>query len=198
MENNELKINTSEFVKSLTALNDKPELLLKEFAFIGRSNVGKSTLINSLLNRKNLAKTSSKPGKTQLINYFLINQEFYFVDLPGYGFANVPLEVKNKWEKFIEAYLSRSDELRCLFLLLDSRHVIKESDVAMIEWLEHREKIYRLVFTKTDKIKQKEFYKNIRVSEEKYQMSFRNLFIPFSAKTGAGKDLLLKEIKSFL
>ena len=198
MENNELKIKTSEFVKSLTSLKDKPELLLNEFAFIGRSNVGKSTLINSLLDRKNLAKTSSKPGKTQLINYFLINQEFYFVDLPGYGFANVPLEVKNKWEKFIEVYLSRSDELRCLFLLLDSRHIIKESDVAMIEWLEHREKIYRLVFTKTDKIKQKEFYKNIRASEEKYQMSFQNLFIPFSAKTGAGKDLLLKEIRSFL
>jgi GTP-binding protein len=193
-----VKIKNSAFVKSLTKLRDKPLPALPEFAFIGRSNVGKSSLINSLLQRKNLAKTSVKPGKTQLINYFIVNGSFYFVDLPGYGFANVPVSLKKKWEKFIEAYLSGSGELRCLFLLIDSRYPLKESDYAMIEWLEFYRKNYQIIFTKTDKISQKEFYKNVRDGEKKFALSFNNLFISYSAKTGRGREAVLKVIEENL
>jgi GTP-binding protein len=193
-----VKIKHSEFVKSLTELKDKPELRLPEFAFIGRSNVGKSTLINSLLQRKNLAKTSVKPGKTQLINYFIVNSELYFVDLPGYGFAKVPLPLKKKWEKFIETYLSKSEDLKCLFLLIDGRHPLKDNDYAMIEWLEYNRMPYQIVFTKTDKVSQKEFYKNVKAGEEKFNLRFNNLFIPYSAKTGKGREAVLGVIEKYL
>lgn len=189
-----LKILSSEFIKSATTLQDRPERLLDEFAFIGRSNVGKSSLINSLLERKNLAKTSSTPGKTRLINYFLINDNFYFVDLPGYGFAKVSKSVKEEWQKYIEAYILDNDQLKCLFFLMDARHGIKNNDYEMLAWLEHHQLVYRIIFTKTDKIKQANFYRNIRDSEKKYNVKLSNLFYPYSIKKSHGRDRILQEI----
>ena len=191
-------IKSSEFVKSIKSLKHRPERLLPEFAFVGRSNVGKSSLINSLLQRKKLAKTSSTPGKTQLVNYFLVNDEFYFVDLPGYGFAKVSKKIKEEWQKYIEAYIVDNDQLKCLFLLMDGRHGIKQNDYEMLSWLEHHNFIYRIVFTKTDKLSRKKFYVVVRETEKKYNVSLNNLFYPYSSVSGQGRETLLNEIESFL
>ena len=132
-----MEINKSEFVKSAVMEKDYPKFNnIVEFSFIGRSNVGKSSLINSLTKRKNLARTSKTPGRTQLINYFLINNAIHFVDLPGYGFAKVPDSVKKNWGKTIESYLM-SDREKVVFLLLDLRRIPTGEDMEMLKWLEH-------------------------------------------------------------
>jgi GTP-binding protein len=143
----------SSFVKSIVSLDQAPELKYDEIAFVGRSNVGKSSLLNALLGRKNLAKTSSTPGKTQLINYFLVNNERYFVDLPGYGFAKVAKKELKKWQKMIEGYLLKSEPLKLIVLLIDSRHTLMASDQQMIDWLDLNEMPYMVVLTKADKLK---------------------------------------------
>jgi GTP-binding protein len=193
-----LEISSSVFVKSITQLSQKPELQLPEFAFIGRSNVGKSTLINALCNRKNLARISNTPGKTRLINYFMANDALYLVDLPGYGFAKVPHSEQEAWRKMITAYLADSAELKCLFLLMDGRHGIKENDYEMLQWLEHHQKIYRVIFTKTDKLNQRDFLAAIKKSEKKFNVSLQNLYLPFSGKTKKGRERILSEIESLL
>jgi GTP-binding protein len=193
-----LEISSSVFVKSITQLSQKPELQLPEFAFIGRSNVGKSTLINALCNRKNLARISNTPGKTRLINYFMANDALYLVDLPGYGFAKVPHSEQEAWRKMITAYLADSVELKCLFLLMDGRHGIKENDYEMLQWLEHHQKIYRVIFTKTDKLNQRDFLAAIKKSEKKFNVSLQNLYLPFSGKTKKGRERILSEIESLL
>ena len=198
MNNDPLTIKSSEFIKSIKSLKYRPEPLLAEFAFVGRSNVGKSSLINSLLQRKKLAKISSTPGKTQLVNYFLINNEFYFVDLPGYGFAKVSKKIKDEWQKYIEAYIVNNDQLKCLFLLMDARHGIKDNDFEMLSWLEHRELAYRIIFTKIDKLNRKKFYEIIRKSEKKYNVQLNNLFYPYSSTKVSGREEILKEINSFI
>jgi GTP-binding protein len=143
----------SSFVKSIVSLDQAPELKYDEIAFVGRSNVGKSSLLNALLGRKNLAKTSSTPGKTQLINYFLVDNERYFVDLPGYGFAKVAKKELKKWQKMIEGYLLKSEPLKLIVLLIDSRHTLMASDQQMIDWLDLNEMPYMVVLTKADKLK---------------------------------------------
>jgi GTP-binding protein len=193
-----LEISSSVFVKSITQLSQKPELQLPEFAFIGRSNVGKSTLINALCNRKNLARISNTPGKTRLINYFMANDALYLVDLPGYGFAKVPHSEQEAWRKMITAYLADSAELKCLFLLMDGRHGIKENDYEMLQWLEHHQKIYRVIFTKTDKLNQRDFLAAIKKSEKKFNVSLQNLYLPFSGKTKKGRERILSEIEQLL
>jgi GTP-binding protein len=193
-----LEISSSVFVKSITQHSQKPELQLPEFAFIGRSNVGKSTLINALCNRKNLARISNTPGKTRLINYFMANDALYLVDLPGYGFAKVPHSEQEAWRKMITAYLADSAELKCLFLLMDGRHGIKENDYEMLQWLEHHQKIYRVIFTKTDKLNQRDFLAAIKKSEKKFNVSLQNLYLPFSGKTKKGRERILFEIEQLL
>ena len=148
-----MHITSSIFVKSLThaknAPSDKPS-----FAMIGRSNVGKSSLINRLLNRKNLARTSAMPGKTQLINYFLVNDTWYLVDLPGYGWAKVSKAHRTQWEKMMKAYLSQA-QLTTIFVLLDSRHPLQAIDLTFLEWIIQAKRSYALVLTKADKCKKK-------------------------------------------
>jgi len=144
-------IKEASFVSSNTTVDKCPETTLPEYAFIGRSNVGKSSLINMLTGRSKLAKTSSFPGKTQLINHFIINNNWYLVDLPGYGWAKVSKESREKWLKMIRAYLQNRQNLACVFLLIDSRHEPQQSDLDFIQLLGSMGVPFVLVFTKTDK-----------------------------------------------
>jgi len=149
-------IKSADFLKSVVNMSGLPAAEYQEFAFIGRSNVGKSSLMNMLLARKNLVKTSKKPGKTAALNYFLINKEFYFVDLPGYGFARKSQTEQISWRNTIERYLETREVLKNIFILIDSRHGFQKNDEAMIEFLEYYNLPYSTVFTKTDKLKKSE------------------------------------------
>ena len=154
-----MEIHKSEFIKSAVVEKDYPDFNnIVEFSFIGRSNVGKSSLINSLTKRKNLARTSKTPGRTQLINYFLINEKVHFVDLPGYGFAKVPDAVKRNWGRTIESYLVSNRE-KVVFLLLDLRRIPSNEDMEMLKWLEHFGIEYYIIFTKSDKLSNNEKFK---------------------------------------
>ena len=148
-----MKINSAEFILSASTTRQFPAATLPEIAFAGRSNVGKSTLINSLLNRKKLVKTSATPGKTQLINFFKINDQFYFVDLPGYGYAKVPESVRRKWQNLVEAYLSERETLRNVVLIIDCRHKPTLQDRQLLEWLEYYQRPSLIVASKIDKLK---------------------------------------------
>lgn len=144
-------IKSAEFVCSNTQVDKLPDPILPEYAFIGRSNVGKSSLINALTNKKGLAKTSQKPGKTQLINHFIINDIWYLVDLPGYGYAQTSKKNREDWGKFIRKYLLSRDNLQCVFVLIDSRHEPQKIDLDFCAWLGERGVPFMLVFTKADK-----------------------------------------------
>lgn len=144
-------IKSAEFICSNTRTDRLPPPLLPEFAFIGRSNVGKSSLINMLVQHKGLAKTSQTPGKTQLINHFLINQSWYLVDLPGYGYARTSRSNRSNWEKFIRYYLTHRENLQCVFVLVDSRHEPQASDLDFCKWLGQNGLPFVLIFTKADK-----------------------------------------------
>jgi len=144
-------IKSAEFVCSNTDVRQLPAPQLPEYAFIGRSNVGKSSLINAMTRRKGLAKTSQKPGKTQLINHFIMNEDWYLVDLPGYGFAQTSKKNRSEWEKFIRAYLTKRENLQCIFVLIDSRHEPQKIDVDFCCWLGEQGLPFLLVFTKADK-----------------------------------------------
>jgi len=147
-----MQIKKAEFIKSITQLKDSPKNPIPEFAFIGRSNVGKSSLINMLVKRKQLAKTSGKPGKTQTINFFLINEAWHLVDLPGYGWAKVSKEKKLEWIGFVNNYLMKRENLYCLFILIDIRLDPQAIDLEFINWAGERKIPFALVFTKMDKI----------------------------------------------
>lgn len=142
----------AEFVKSITDVRQKPAELLPEIAFAGRSNVGKSSLLNAILNRKKLVKTSSTPGKTQLINYFEIDKKYFFVDLPGYGYARTPKKISAAWQKMLENYILKSKELKLVCLLVDARHSLQASDLQMSDWLNFNNIPYLVVLTKADKL----------------------------------------------
>ncbi len=145
-------IKDARFVKSSQNLEQCPEANYPEYAFIGRSNVGKSSLINMLANDKKLAKTSSTPGKTQLINHFLIDQTWYLVDLPGYGWAQVGQKMREEWEKHINNYLIGRETLQCIFVLIDIRHEPQKNDLQMMEWLAKNGLPFAIIFTKSDKL----------------------------------------------
>lgn len=165
-----------------------PQNMLPEIAFAGKSNVGKSSLINGLLNRKALARTSASPGKTQTINFYNINQMLYFVDLPGYGYAKVSQEIRNKWGKMIEKYLHTSKQLRVVFLLVDIRHAPGENDVTMYNWIVANGYEPVIIATKLDKIKRSQIDKNLKVIREKLGVSKQTKIIPFSAVSKQGKE----------
>jgi len=188
-----MEIKKSDFVKSAVYEKDYPEVLDNvEFAFVGRSNVGKSSLINSLTNRNKLAKTSKTPGRTQLINYFLINGDTYFVDLPGYGFAKVPKAVKDNWGNIITSYLS-SERKKMVFVLLDIRRIPSGEDMDMLKWLDHYEVPYTIIFTKVDKLSNNEKFKQLK--EIKKKLVFDNEDVLFySSLKGTGK----KEVLEFI
>jgi len=165
-----------------------PENDLPEIAFAGKSNVGKSSLINGLMNRKSLARTSSQPGKTQTINYYNINKELYFVDLPGYGFANVSVEVKAKWGKMIEKYLKESKMLREVFLLIDIRHKPGANDIQMYDWIVANGYKPIIIATKLDKINRSQVQKQIKLIKDALQVEKGTIVFPYSAQTKQGRE----------
>ncbi len=194
-----MSIKKSDFIKSAISESDYPEIKGIEFSFIGRSNVGKSSLINSLTGRKNLARTSKTPGRTQLINYFIINDENYFVDLPGYGFAKVPESIKKNWGKTIETYLV-SPRDKIVFLLLDLRRIPSQEDMNMLKWLEHYDAEYYIVFTKSDKLSSNEKFKQLKEIRKKLVFNNEDVFF-YSALKGTGKeeltDFIFKRIERY-
>ncbi len=179
----EVNLETVCGVKSALPKNTKPEV-----AFAGKSNVGKSSLINALLNRNSLARTSSHPGKTQTINFYNINRELYLVDLPGYGFANAPETEKAKWGRMIENYLQKSSMLRAVFLLIDIRHEPGENDRMMYEWICANGYDPIILATKADKIKRSQLMKQQKLIRESLKVSPDTRLIPFSAQTKQGRE----------
>lgn len=165
-----------------------PENTLPEFAFAGKSNVGKSSLINVLMNRKSLARTSAAPGKTQTINFYNVNEEIYLVDLPGYGYARASEEIKAKWGKMIEDYLHQSQEIRCVFLLIDIRHEPSNNDKIMYQWILDHGYEPVIIATKLDKIKRSQIQKQLKLIRQGLQVVPGTQIIPFSAQTKQGRE----------
>jgi GTP-binding protein len=193
-----MKILTAEFVSSVADVKKCPPPNLNEFAFIGRSNVGKSSLINMLTNRKGLAKTSAKPGKTQTINHFIINDQWYLVDLPGYGYASVSKSLKAGFGRIIDDYVLKRENLDCLFILLDARLEPQKNDLSFMTWSGSAQVPIALVFTKTDKLSTNALTKNIKHYESVLLQSWTELppiFIT-SSTTQRGKEELLNFIET--
>ncbi|HJB06307.1 MAG TPA: ribosome biogenesis GTP-binding protein YihA/YsxC [Candidatus Enterocloster faecavium] len=175
-----------------------PENELPEFAFAGKSNVGKSSLINALMNRKAYARTSSQPGKTQTINFYNINNAFYYVDLPGYGYAKVSLEAKEKWGKMIERYLRRSQMLKMVFLLVDIRHDPSANDKSMYDWIVYNGYHPVIIATKLDKINRSQVAKQTKAIRQGLGMAQEDILIPFSAETKQGREEIWKLLEEQL
>lgn len=190
-------VKEAEFIISSTDVAKCPKTVLPEYAFIGRSNVGKSSMINMITGNGSLAKVSGKPGKTRLINHFLINKEWYLVDLPGYGYAHASKTDRDKWEKFIRKYLSSRKNLYCIFLLIDSRVEPQKNDLSFMEWLGEYQIPFVLVFTKTDKLNKLEFESFRSNYSEKLLESWEELPTMFvtSSQTGLGKEEILDFIE---
>ena len=199
-----MKILSAEFIKSATAPAHYPEGVFPEVAFVGRSNVGKSSLINTLVHRKNLAKTSNTPGRTQLINFFLINQRYAFVDLPGFGFARVPEAVRRNWGPMVETYLRERPSLRLVILIMDIRRDPAADDLNFLQWLNLYHIPVLQVLTKIDKLSKNQVQHRVRqigkmLTEVVDCKSVTGLEMPpilFSAKTGEGKDALWSAIEA--
>ncbi len=179
----EVNLETVCGITSKLPINTEPEI-----AFAGKSNVGKSSLINALINRKALARTSSQPGKTQTINFYHVNQTFYYVDLPGYGYAKVAKTEKEKWGKMIEQYLKKSKQLKAVFLLVDIRHAPSENDRIMYQWILENGFHPIVIATKLDKIKRSQMAKQIALIREGLQVESDTVLIPFSAETKQGRE----------
>ncbi len=175
-----------------------PENTFPEVAFAGKSNVGKSSLINGLLNRKSLARTSSQPGKTQTINFYKVNGDLYLVDLPGYGYAKVSNEIKAKWGRMIENYLHGSKQLKAVFLLVDIRHEPSANDKDMYQWIVAQGYEPVIIATKLDKIKRSQVQKQIKILKEGLKLLPGTQLIPFSAETKQGRDEIWDVICSFV
>ena len=195
-----VKIKSATFIISNTDIQKCPQDGLSEFAFIGRSNVGKSSLINLLTGVKNLAKTSGTPGKTRLINHFLINEQWYLVDLPGYGYAKASRKMRGRWEKFIANYLTQRHTLMNLFVLIDCRHKPQTIDLEFLIWCAEKGLPFSIVFTKTDKLSKGALAANVVLYKQtilKYWESLPPLFYT-SSESGNGKEFLLEYIDNIL
>jgi GTP-binding protein len=191
------KITSAEFVTSAPSLKEAPPWSLPEIVMVGRSNVGKSSLINTLVNRKGLAKTSNTPGKTRLMNFYKINERFAFVDLPGYGYARVSKTMQAQWKKQLTSYMEKRKNLVLVIQLIDSRHGPQESDEQMLAWLNQQNLPVVLVMTKGDKISRTELAKQEQAAVKKLGISPDNI-LTFSAQTGYGKDALLSCLGHYL
>ncbi len=192
-----MKITSANFVISNSDVSKCPANHLPEYAFIGRSNVGKSSLINMLTNRKNLAKTSGRPGKTQLINHFIINNNWYLVDLPGYGYARVSKSAKRVFQKFITKYFEQRSQLVSAFVLIDIRHEPQKVDMEFMQWMGENQVPFSIIFTKADKLKPAAIERNVahyqaKMLEDVWE-EMPNYFIT-SSSSGIGKDELLNYI----
>ena len=180
-----MKVTSAEFIKSAFEETDWPRDPKPEIAFLGRSNVGKSSLMNSLLGVRGLARTSSTPGRTQAVNFFLINSKFRFVDLPGYGYARAPRDVKEKWNAAATDYLAKRDQLVLSIHIVDSRHEPTKQDLQLHEWLEHHQKPHIIVATKSDKLSSNELRRNV----ERAKRFFENdRIVVYSAVSKRGHD----------
>ena len=188
-----MNIKSAEFVTSAVKTAQYPAPNLPEIAFAGRSNVGKSSLINSLLGRKNLVKTSSRPGRTQTINFFLINDSFYFVDLPGYGYAKVPMSVRKNWGPMVEEYIKTRRALCAVVVILDIRRKPNQADHDLLAWLTHHNIGQIVVLTKADKLKRNKQAQQRTMIAEDLSKDFSS-FILFSATSGLGRQGLWKTI----
>jgi GTP-binding protein len=192
-----MKITSAEFVKSAVWPPQYPEAVMPEIAFAGRSNVGKSSLINTLVGRKNLAKTSNTPGRTQLINFFTINEKVSFVDLPGYGFAKVSQSVKKDWGDMIEAYLKERPNLALVIFILDIRRTPSADDISLRDWLDSYRLPYLYILTKADKLSNNQAAAQRRAIEKELDVSAEKTIL-FSAKTQKGKDIIWKALDDHL
>jgi len=182
-----------EFVISAHTLSQLPQDGKPEFAFAGRSNVGKSSLLNTLFQRKGLVKVSATPGKTQGLNYFLVDGRCYFVDLPGYGYAKVSKGLKGEWDKLISLYLEKRSQIRCVVIVIDLRHAAKPLDQELIQWLKLRNVPFLLVYTKADKLSGNQRVKNAAILDAGHGVS-KNDRIIFSSMTKLGRDELLERL----
>ena len=187
-----MKIISAEFMISAVSDKQYPRGDLPEIAFVGRSNVGKSSLINSMLNRKKLVKTSATPGKTQMINFFDVNHEFVCADLPGYGFAKVPEAVQNKWQALVEQYLTTRENLKTVVLIVDIRRKPTDLDLHMQEWLEEYNVDYILVATKADKLSQAEQSKQLKQIRQAFLKESNQELVAYSSKNQRGRKELWK------
>jgi GTP-binding protein len=190
-------VKTAEFVTSAVKPEHYPPPDFPEIAFAGRSNVGKSSLINKLVNRKRLVKTSNTPGRTQLINFFRINGRVSFVDLPGYGYARVPRAVKAQWGPMIETYLASRATLQGVLLLVDIRRVPGQEELNLTHWLDYHQRPYRIVVTKADKLSRNKQVRPLRVIAERFACRRQDLLL-FSAKTGLGLEPLWRTLDEMI
>jgi len=188
-----MKITSTEFLKSSFQVSDWPSGALPEIAFMGRSNVGKSSLINSLLSVRGLARTSSTPGRTQSLNFFLINERFRFVDLPGFGYARVPKAIKSTWGEMVTSYLAKREQLVLSIHIVDSRHEPTKLDLQLHEWLEHSARPRLIVATKSDKLSNNELKESLGRVKRVFS---KDRVVAYSAKTGRGGSEVWRAIES--
>lgn len=197
-----LKITSAEFLQGVADLRQLPKNELREILFIGRSNVGKSSLLNKICGKKNLARSSSTPGKTREINYYIINNSFYFVDLPGYGYAKVPEQMRAGWKKLIEDFLKRGGPIGLAMQLIDSRQEPTPLDLMMMDWLEYYEVPYLLILTKADKLPISKLTKQIDVYKERFKSQVNDGcchgIVPFSIVNGEGRAELLRLVNQHI
>jgi GTP-binding protein len=193
-----MKVTSSDIVISAVKPEQYPESDLPEFALAGRSNVGKSSFINKMLNRRGLARISSKPGKTQTLNFYLINEILHFVDVPGYGYAKVSKTEREAWGRMIETYFTTREQLRAVVLIVDLRHPPTEDDCMMYGFLKHYGIPCIIVATKADKIPKGKWQKHLKVTKEKLQAESSDPMIVFSSETGLGKDEAWAVIKQYM
>lgn len=186
-----------EFLLSVHQLKQLPPVELPEIAFAGRSNVGKSSLINTLIGRKSLVKVSARPGKTQGLNYFRVGDDLFIVDLPGYGFAKVPKVMQNAWQSLISSFLESRDSLKCVVVIMDIRHEPKKQDTQLIQWLKEKAIPCLPVYTKTDKLSGNEREKNAGLLDAGHSIRRQDRIL-FSAKTGQGRDELIAALARFI
>tara|TARA_R110002124_G_scaffold87407_1_gene225120 strand:- start:154755 stop:155360 length:606 start_codon:yes stop_codon:yes gene_type:complete len=193
-----MQIKSAEFVMSNSDVSKCPKDRLPEYAFIGRSNVGKSSLINMLMQRKSLAKTSGRPGKTQLINHFLVNKNWYLVDLPGYGYARVSKSSKKVFQKFITNYFEKREQMVLAFVLVDCRHEPQPIDMEFMQWMGENQIPFSIIFTKADKLKPNALKRNIESYEQKMLETWEEMpsFFITSSSNDTGRDELLGYIGS--
>ncbi len=193
-----MKVTQSDIVISAVKPEQYPDTGLPEVALAGRSNVGKSSFINKLINRKNLARTSSKPGKTQTLNFYIINEMMYFVDVPGYGFAKVSKSEREAWGRMIETYITKRTTLKAVIQLIDIRHDPTKDDISMYEWLKHFGISVIIIATKADKIPKGKWQKHEKAIKEKLNKDPNDPIVVFSSETGYGKDKAWSTIESYL
>ncbi len=191
-----MNVNNASLAAVAVKKEQYPTDRMPEIAFAGKSNVGKSSLINTMLNRKSLARTSQSPGKTRTINFYNVENLLYFVDLPGYGYAKAPKSEKEKWGKMIEGYLLKRQELKSIILLVDIRHEPGENDIMMYEWLKHYGHNIIIAATKSDKLKRSQLPKHIKMLSSAFGLSKDDILIPFSSQDKNGKDELWQVIEN--